>query len=85
MLRNIKFLKTTMAVFAIGLAMIFATGARADVTFVSGDVSGVWSSDSVIVVDSVSHQFSAVYRGRQDSGPRLYRRFESDGSRILLY
>jgi parallel beta-helix repeat protein len=53
MLRNIKFLKTTMAVFAIGLAMIFATGARADVTFVSGDVSGVWSSDSVIVVDSV--------------------------------
>jgi hypothetical protein len=53
MLRNIKFLKTTMAVFAIGLAMIFVTGARADVTFVSGDVSGVWSSDSVIVVDSV--------------------------------
>jgi len=27
--------------------------ARADVAFVSGDVSGVWSADSVFVTDSI--------------------------------
>jgi len=53
MLRGFNFLKTAKFVFAIGLTMLFATGARADVTFVSGDVSGIWSADSVIVVDSL--------------------------------
>jgi predicted outer membrane repeat protein len=33
--------------------MFSGPGARADVMFVSGDVSGVWSADTVIVTDSV--------------------------------
>lgn len=53
MFKSNRFQKTTMAVFAAAIAMIFASGASADVIFVSGDVSGVWSADSVIVTDSV--------------------------------
>ena len=53
MFKSNRFQKTTMAVFVTATAIIFATGASADVMFVSGDVSGNWSADSVIVTDSV--------------------------------
>jgi len=53
MLKDFNFSKMTKFVFASGLMVLIAAGANANVTFVSGNVSGVWSADSVIVVDSV--------------------------------
>jgi parallel beta-helix repeat protein len=45
---------TTMAGLLLAVALLFSGPAvRADVVFVSGDVSGVWTADSVIVTDSI--------------------------------
>lgn len=47
------FLTTMGALFVAAAVMFTGPGARANVIFVSGDVYGEWSADSVIVVDSV--------------------------------
>jgi parallel beta-helix repeat protein len=45
---------TTLAGLLLAVALIFSgPTARAEVVFVSGDVSGVWTADSVIVTDSI--------------------------------
>jgi hypothetical protein len=48
-LSSIKILMLTV-IFATG---IFVIGANGSVVFVSGDVSGIWEADSVVLVDSV--------------------------------
>jgi hypothetical protein len=47
--------RAVAAVFAVALGFAsFTSLARAEVIFVSGEVSGVWTADSVIVADSIS-------------------------------
>ena len=53
MLKSKNLLIVVAVVFIGAIAVLIGPEARADVVFVSGDVSGVWSADSVIVVDSV--------------------------------
>lgn len=48
-----KYVSTATAFIMAALVVIFGPDASADVTFVSGDVSGEWTADSVIVVDSI--------------------------------
>lgn len=48
-----NFLATTMAFIVAAMVVISGSDAGADVAFVAGDVSGEWTADSVIVVDSI--------------------------------
>jgi hypothetical protein len=53
-MRILKKINLSVAVLLLGLILGGgANVATADVVFVSGDVSGVWSADSVIVTDSI--------------------------------
>ena len=42
-----------LIIFILLVFMGIASTVKADVMFVSGDVSGVWSADSVFVTDSI--------------------------------
>jgi hypothetical protein len=53
MLKTNRFFLAATSFIIAAFVIIFGAKARADVTFVSGDISGVWTADSVIVIDSV--------------------------------
>ncbi|UCC78838.1 MAG: right-handed parallel beta-helix repeat-containing protein [Candidatus Zixiibacteriota bacterium] len=53
MFRSNNFSAISRAFIVAAIVVILVPYAGADVTFVAGDVSGVWTADSVIVIDSV--------------------------------